>query len=53
MGVVCTTDMLSIGSSFFVLVYFLPLYFQAVLGTSAEESGVRNLALVVATSEYT
>ena len=44
-------DMFSIGATFFVLVYFLPIYFQAVQAQTTEESGVRNVALVVATSE--
>jgi hypothetical protein len=30
-----------------VLVYYLPIYFQAILGCTAIESGIRNLALVV------
>jgi len=36
-----------ISGSLFVLVYYLPIYFQAILGCSAIESGIRNLALVV------
>lgn len=46
------SDLDSLGGGFFVLLYYLPIYFQAVLNTSAEQSGVRNLALIVASSEY-
>jgi hypothetical protein len=37
-----------LSGAFFTILYYLPVYFQAVLGTSAEQSGVRNLALIVA-----
>ncbi|KAH6699671.1 major facilitator superfamily domain-containing protein [Leptodontidium sp. MPI-SDFR-AT-0119] len=37
-----------IAGGYFVLVYYLPIYFQSMLGVSAEQSGVRNLAFVVA-----
>lgn len=30
-----------------LLIYYIPFYFQAVLGTNAEDSGVRNLPLLV------
>jgi hypothetical protein len=36
-----------LSGSLFVLVYYLPIYFQAILGCTAIESGIRNLALVV------
>lgn len=36
-----------ISGSLFVLIYFLPIYFQAILGCSAVESGIRHLALVI------
>lgn len=35
------------GGCFFTLVYYLPIYFQAVKGTSAAQSGVRNLPLII------
>jgi hypothetical protein len=35
-----------------VLVYYLPIYFQAILGCTAIESGIRNLALVVPVCEW-
>ncbi|KUJ13057.1 MFS general substrate transporter [Mollisia scopiformis] len=34
--------------SFFVTLYYLPIYFQAIGGVSAEASGVRNLPLIIA-----
>ncbi|KAH8693846.1 major facilitator superfamily transporter [Talaromyces proteolyticus] len=34
-------------SAFYSLVYYVPLWFQAVEGVSAEESGIRYLALVL------
>ncbi|KAJ5165487.1 Major facilitator superfamily domain general substrate transporter [Penicillium coprophilum] len=37
-----------LGASFFVLVYYLPIWFQATKGASAMESGIRNLPLLLA-----
>ncbi|KAF1974842.1 putative MFS transporter [Bimuria novae-zelandiae CBS 107.79] len=37
-----------LGAGFFILLYYIPIYFQAVLATSAEQSGIRNLALIIA-----
>ncbi|MCJ1333464.1 hypothetical protein MMC10_010163 [Thelotrema lepadinum] len=36
--------------SFFVLLYYLPIYFQSVDGVSPSDSGVRNIPLLVAAS---
>jgi MFS transporter, DHA2 family, glioxin efflux transporter len=36
-----------IGGSFFLLLYYLPIYFQVVSGVSASNSGVRNLPLII------
>ncbi|KAK8252222.1 MFS gliotoxin efflux transporter glia [Phyllosticta capitalensis] len=36
-----------IAGSFFILLYYLPIYFQAIRNTSAAQSGVRNLALII------
>ena len=36
-----------IGGSFFLLLYYLPIYFQVVSGVSASQSGVRNLPLII------
>jgi MFS family permease len=35
------------GGSFFVFVYFIPIWFQAVLNTSATESGIRTLPFLL------
>ncbi|KAF7526527.1 hypothetical protein G7054_g10716 [Neopestalotiopsis clavispora] len=35
------------GGAQFVLVYYVPIYFQAILGTSAQDSGVRNLPYII------
>ncbi|KAK3937162.1 MFS general substrate transporter [Diplogelasinospora grovesii] len=37
----------TLGSFFLVLIYYLPIWFQAVKGTSAVESGIRNLPLIL------
>ncbi|KAI9734103.1 MAG: MFS sugar transporter [Claussenomyces sp. TS43310] len=37
-----------LGSGFFIMIYFLPLWFQAVQGVSAVQSGIRNLPMVLA-----
>lgn len=38
----------TIGGSFFNLLYYLPIYFQVVSGVSPQESGIRNLGLIIA-----
>ena len=38
----------TIGGAFFVLLYYLPIYFQVVSGVSPQESGIRNLAMIIA-----
>ena len=40
------------GGSFFLLLYYLPIYFQSVDGVSASQSGIRNLPLVVGASIF-
>ncbi|CAG8957742.1 hypothetical protein HYFRA_00000080 [Hymenoscyphus fraxineus] len=37
-----------LGGAFFILLYFLPIYFQVVSGVSASQSGIRNLPLIIA-----
>nr|WPM83327.1 ProsI [Phaeosphaeria sp.] len=37
----------ALGSYFLVLIYYLPIWFQAVKGTTAVESGIRNLPLIL------
>ncbi|PYI03461.1 efflux pump antibiotic resistance protein [Aspergillus sclerotiicarbonarius CBS 121057] len=36
-----------VGGAFFVLLYYMPIYFQAVKGNSAADSGIRTLPLIV------
>lgn len=37
----------SLGSAFFVFVYYLPIWFQAIKGTSAVGSGIRNIPMIL------
>lgn len=39
-----------LGGAFFLLLYWLPIYFQVVSGVSASQSGVRNLPLILGTT---
>lgn len=39
-----------LGGAFFVLLYYIPVYFQVISNVSAAESGIRNLAMVIAVS---
>ena len=36
-----------LGGSFFVFIYYIPIWFQAIKGTSAVESGIRNLPMIL------
>ncbi|KAF5343449.1 hypothetical protein D9758_011826 [Tetrapyrgos nigripes] len=36
-----------LGAGFFVLVYYIPIWFQAVKGTSAVSSGIHNLPMIL------
>jgi hypothetical protein len=36
-----------LGASFFVLVYYLPIWFQAIKGASAMKSGIMNLPMIL------
>ncbi|KAF9266280.1 putative efflux pump antibiotic resistance protein [Marasmius fiardii PR-910] len=38
---------ISCGASFFIMVYFIPIWFQAVKGTSAVKSGIDNLPMIL------
>ena len=42
----------SLAGGFFILLYYLPIYFQAVRGTTATNSGIRNLSLIIADSMF-
>ena len=37
----------SLGGAFFTIVYYLPIWFQAIQGVSAVESGIRNLPMIL------
>lgn len=39
--------------AFFLLLYHLPIYFQVIDGISARESGIRNLAMIIAITLFT
>ena len=36
-----------LGGSFFVLIYYIPIWFQAIKGTTATESGIRSLPMIL------
>ncbi|TVY17154.1 MFS gliotoxin efflux transporter gliA [Lachnellula arida] len=38
-----------VAGGYFLLVYFLPIYFQVVSGVTASQSGIRNLPLILGT----
>ncbi|KAF2452521.1 major facilitator superfamily domain-containing protein [Lineolata rhizophorae] len=38
----------TLGASFFVMVYYLPIWFQAIKGVSATKSGIMNLPMILA-----
>ncbi|KAI9043637.1 MDR family MFS transporter [Aspergillus affinis] len=42
-----------LAGTFFLLVYYLPIYFQVISGVSAADSGIRNLPLILAQSVAT
>ncbi|KAG9792244.1 MFS-type transporter grgE [Exophiala dermatitidis] len=42
-----------VAGSFFILLYYLPIYFQATRGVSAAKSGIDNLPLVLGASLFT
>lgn len=44
-----TSFALFFGGAFFLLVYYIPIYFQSVKGTSAMQSGIRLLPMMLAT----
>ena len=39
---------IALGGAFFILIYYLPIWFQAIEGTTATESGIRSLPLILA-----
>ncbi|THC90658.1 hypothetical protein EYZ11_009883 [Aspergillus tanneri] len=40
-------DVIGLAGAFFMLLYYMPIYFQTVKGNSAEDSGIRTLPLIV------
>ncbi|KAL5356064.1 major facilitator superfamily domain-containing protein [Aspergillus floccosus] len=42
-----------LGGAEFTLIYYIPIYFQSILGTTAQDSGVRNLAFIIALTIFT
>lgn len=36
-----------LGASFFILIYYIPIWFQAIKGTTATESGIRSLPMIM------
>ncbi|KAJ7284548.1 MFS transporter [Mycena rebaudengoi] len=38
---------LCMGASFFILVFYIPIWFQAIKGVSAVQSGIRNLPMIL------
>lgn len=41
-----------LGGSFFALLYYIPIWFQAIQGVSATQSGIRNLPLVLSVTVF-
>ncbi|PNS17717.1 hypothetical protein CAC42_3112 [Sphaceloma murrayae] len=41
-----------LGGSFFSLLYYIPIWFQAIQGVSATQSGIRNLPLVLGVTVF-
>ena len=46
--IIAMVFILMLAGTFFLLVYYLPIYFQVVSGVDAAESGIRNLPLILA-----
>lgn len=42
-----------VSGAFFIMIYYLPIYFQATRGVSAAKSGINNLPLVLGASLFT
>lgn len=36
-----------LGGAFFIMIYYLPIWFQAIQGVTATESGIRNLPMIL------
>ncbi|KAJ3480194.1 hypothetical protein NLG97_g8129 [Lecanicillium saksenae] len=44
----CSVYVICLGAAFFIMVYYLPIWFQAIQGSSAVNSGIRSLPLILA-----
>ena len=42
-----TWYVICLGASFFVFIYYIPIWFQAIKNTTATESGIRNLPMIL------
>ena len=51
--VIMAIYVITICGLFFILLYYLPIYFQSVDGVSPSQSGIRNLPLVLSCSLFT
>ena len=50
---VATLYVIFLAGSFFVFLYYLPVYFQSIAGVSPSESGVRSLPMILSISLFT
>ncbi|KAK0739313.1 major facilitator superfamily domain-containing protein [Apiosordaria backusii] len=50
---VCSMFTLLFAGSYFIIIYFLPIYFQSIDNTTPTESGVRNLPLILSVTVAT
>ena len=47
---VCMIFIFFLAGTFFLFLYYLPIYFQVISGVSASDSGIRNLPLILGTT---
>ncbi|KAM3507043.1 hypothetical protein MY11210_007310 [Beauveria gryllotalpidicola] len=43
----CSSFVLCLGAAFFIMVYYLPIWFQSIQGSSAVNSGIKSLPLIL------
>ncbi|KAJ3492065.1 hypothetical protein NLG97_g5474 [Lecanicillium saksenae] len=43
----CSAFVVCLGAAFFIMVYYLPIWFQAIQGSSAVNSGIKSLPLIL------
>lgn len=51
LALMCTFILFN-ASCFFILIYYLPIYFQSIDGVSASESGIRNIPFIMGISLF-